>query len=301
MIGGFIIKKFVKYASHILLKPDWTKFYKIHRVLLKAKEPHITRPIYKRYDRTIKCGKYSVPVRIYPKKDSNTIFIYIHGGGWATENINTYNKTCKNLSIHCNSTVIAIDYSLSPENKFPQATKECYIVVQSIIRKMRKLDKKVILIGDSAGGNLCAVVSLMSRDRNTLMPDKQILLYPVTYYDYTETSPFKSVHENATDYILTSKRMKEYVTLYANSKKDFINPYFSPLCAKDFSNQPDTLIITAQFDPLRDEGEYYGKMLLKAENNVKIIRMKDVMHGFFVHDKKAMLQTYKLINKYIDI
>ena len=284
----------------MLLKPDWTKFYKIHRILLKAKEPYITRPIYKRYDRTNKAGKYSVPVRIYPQKNSNTVLIYIHGGGWATENINTYNKTCKNLSIHCDCTVIAIDYSLSPEHKFPQATRECYIVVQSVLKKMQKLGKKVILIGDSAGGNLCAVVSLMSRDKNALMPNKQILLYPVTYYDYTQTSPFKSVHENATDYILTSKRMHEYVSLYANSIEDFVNPYFSPLCAKDFSNQPDTLILTAQFDPLRDEGEYFGKMLNKANNNVKVIRMKDVMHGFFVHDKKAMLQTYNIINSYLD-
>ncbi|MCD7800264.1 MAG: alpha/beta hydrolase [Ruminococcus sp.] len=295
-----MINNFVRHISHILLKPDWTKFYKVHRMVLKIKEPHITRPMYKRYDRIIKAGKYSIPVRIYPQRDSNTTMIYIHGGGWATENINTYNKTCKNLSIHCKSTVIAIDYSLSPENKFPQATRECYIVVQSILKKMKKVGKKVILIGDSAGGNLCAVVSLMSRDRNALMPNRQILLYPVTYYDYTENSPFKSVHENATDYILTSKRMQEYVTLYANDRKDFINPYFSPLCAKDFSNQPDTLIITAQFDPLRDEGEYFGKMLLKANNNVTIIRMKDVMHGFFVHDRKAMLETYKLINRYID-
>lgn len=283
----------------MLLKPDWTKVYKIHRMLLKVKEPHLTKPIYKRYDRTIKMGKYSIPVRIYPRKYSNTVMVYIHGGGWATENINTYNKTCRNLSIKCNSTVVAIDYSLSPESKFPKATKECYIVVQSILKKMNRLGKKVILIGDSAGGNLCAVVSLMSRDRNALMPNKQILLYPVTYYNYTETSPFKSVHENATDYILTSKRMNEYVTLYANSSKDFTNPYFSPLCAEDFSNMPDTLIITAQFDPLRDEGEYFGKKLSQADNHVEVLRMKNVMHGFFVHDKKAMAQTYSIINRFI--
>jgi acetyl esterase/lipase len=164
---------------------------------------------------------------------------------------------------------------------------------------MRKKGKKVILIGDSAGGNLCAVVSLMCRDMYSPMPDKQILLYPVTYYDYTETSPFKSVHENATDYILTSKRMHEYVTLYANSPKDFTNPYFSPLCAKDFSNQPDTLIVTAQFDPLCDEGECYGKKLSRANNRVKVIRIKNVMHGFFVHDKKARLKTYTLINQFL--
>jgi len=283
----------------MLLNYDWTKMYRLHRVLLKVKEPHITKPIYKRYDRNIKCGRYSVPVRMYPQANPDKILIYIHGGGWATENINTYNKTCKNLSEHCKCTVIAIDYGLSPENKFPKAVKECYIVTQSILRKMKRQGKQVILIGDSAGGNLTAAVSLMCRDRKALMPDKQILIYPATYYDYTPSSPFKSVHENGTDYLLTSKRMNEYISLYASSKKNFTNPYFSPLCAKDFSNQPDTLIITAQYDPLRDEGEYYGKKLSLAGNYVKIVRMKDVMHGFFVIDKKAILSTYSLITKFI--
>lgn len=296
-----IINKYIKYISHLLLKPDWTTFYKLHRFFLKVKEPHITKSIFKRYDKTIKYKDYLIPVRIYPQKNTKNILVYIHGGGWATENINTYNKTCLNLSKATKSTVIAIDYSLSPENKFPIATEECYIVVQSILKKMSSKNIPVILIGDSAGGNLCAVVSLMCRDRKTLMPSKQILLYPVTYYDYTENSPFKSVHENGTDYILTSKRMKEYVSLYANTVDDFKNPYFSPLCAKDFSNQPDTLIMTANFDPLRDEGEYYGKMLHKANNKVKIVRVKNAMHGFFVHDKKSIMNTYKIINRFINL
>lgn len=280
--------------------PDWTKFYKVHRVLLKAKEPHIPKTIYQRYDQTITQGEYSVPIRVYPRKGSSKIIVYIHGGGWATENINTYHKTCRSLSIHCDATVVAIDYSLSPESKFPRATKECYLVVQRVIAKARKQGRKVILMGDSAGGNLCAVVSLMCRDKHAPTVDKLVLLYPVTYYDYTQTSPFRSVHDNATDYILTSKRMQEYITLYANTSADYKHPYFSPLCAKDFSNLPDTLILTAQYDPLRDEGEYYGKMLSKGGNNVKVVRMLGTMHGFFVHDKKAIPIAYKVINGYIN-
>lgn len=294
------INKYIKYVSHLLLKPDWTTFYKFHRLFLKTKEPHITKPIYKRYDRTIVYKDYSIPVRIYPQKDTKNVLIYIHGGGWATENINTYTRTCLNLSRACNSTVIAIDYSLSPESKFPKATEECFIVVQSVLKKVLSKDNQVILVGDSAGGNLCAVVSLMCRDRKALMPSKQILLYPTVYYDYTESSPFKSVHENATDYILTSKRMSEYISLYADTPKDFKNPYFSPLCAKDFSNQPDTLIITANFDPLRDEGEYYAKMLSNADNRVKLLRMKEAMHGFFVHDRNLRLRTYEIVNRFIN-
>lgn len=284
-----------------MLKPDWTTFYKFHRVFLKVKEPHITKKAYRCYDKTLVYKDYAIPVRIYPQKDSKSVLIYIHGGGWATENVYTYTKTCLNLSKACNSTVIAIDYSLSPESRFPKATEECFIVVQSVLKKMLPQNRQVILIGDSAGGNLCAVVSLMCRDRDALMPSKQILLYPTVYYDYTESSPFKSVHENATDYILTTKRMREYISMYARSPRDFVNPYFSPLCAKDFSNQPNTLIVTANFDPLRDEGEYYAKLLSKANNRVKLVRMKNAMHGFFVHDKKLRVQTYGLINKTINL
>jgi acetyl esterase/lipase len=269
-------------------------------VFLKAKEPHLTKPIYRHYTKSFTYEGYSIPVRLYPQQDSKNVLIYIHGGGWATENIDTYTTICLNLSRATRSTVIAIDYSLAPESKFPKATEECYAVVQSILKRLLPQGKKVILIGDSAGGNLCAVVSLMCRDRQALMPTKQILLYPVTYYDYTETSPFKSVHENGTDYILTAKRMHEYITLYANTPEDFTNPYFSPLCAEDFSNQPDTLVITANFDPLRDEGELYAKKLHISGNHVKLVRMKDTLHGFFVHDKKSAMKAHQLIVKFME-
>lgn len=290
------INSIVKYVSHVLLRPDWTRFYRLHRLLLKAREPHITKPMYERLDRTVTVGGYSVPVRVYPWSGSDAVVVYLHGGGWATENVNTYYRVCKNLSERCRCTVVAVDYSLSPESKFPRATHECYLVTQCVLRKAHSLGKRVVLVGDSAGGNLCAVVSLMCRDRGARTPDAQVLLYPVTYYDYTESSPFRSVHENGTDYILTAKRMEEYVALYARSKEDCTHPYFSPLCAEDFSNQPDTLIVTAQYDPLRDEGEYYGKVLSKAGNSVRVVRMRNAMHGFFVHDRGAALKTYPLID-----
>ncbi len=283
----------------MLLRPNWTKVYKIHRALLKIKEPHVTtlKDKASQCDRVVRCGKYFVPVRVYPKA-SNRVIVYFHGGGWTTDNINTYNSTCKTLSHKTNSTVVSVDYSLSPENKFPKATEECYAVTQSVLKKAKQDGKSVTLMGDSAGGNLSAVVSSMCRDRGTLMPDSQILLYPVTYYNYTPNSPFNSVRENGMDYILTSKRMSEYVSLYASSQKDFTNPYFSPLCAKRFDSLPDTLVVTAQYDPLRDEGEYYAKKLKEANNYVKVYRMKNVIHGFFVNDRKANSYTCTLINNF---
>ena len=98
---------------------------------------------------------------------------------------------------------------------------------------------------------------------------------------YTEESPYESVHENGTDYLLTSERMENYLLLYENSKEDRQNPYFSPLMEKDLGNMPDTLILTAEFDPLRDEGEEYGKRLKEAGNYVEMHRIPNALHGYF--------------------
>lgn len=118
---------------------------------------------------------------------------------------------------------------------------------------------QITLIGDSAGGNLAAVVSLMARDRGEFLPRQQILLYPATNNDHTENSPFDSVRTNGKGYLLTSKRMVDYMALYRSSDEDLQNPYYAPILCSDLSDQPRTLIITAEFDPLRDEGEAYGE------------------------------------------
>ena len=110
-----------------------------------------------------------------------------------------------------------------------------------------KTRKYLHLIGDSAGGNLCAALSLMARDCGEFMPKRQILIYPATYNDYTENSPFPSVKENGTDYLLTAGKMQDYIDLYARNKEDKKNPYFAPYIAEDLANQPDTLILTCEF------------------------------------------------------
>ena len=105
----------------------------------------------------------------------------------------------------------------------------------------------ITLIGDSAGGNLAAALSLLARDRGEFLPRRQVLIYPAVNSDYTENSPFESVRENGTDYLLTSKRVCDFIDLYMSDPKDLCNPYFAPLMAKDLSHQPDTLIITAEY------------------------------------------------------
>ena len=129
----------------------------------------------------------------------------------------------------------------------------------------------------------------------------QILIYPATYNDYTENSPFPSVKENGTDYFLTAGKMQDYIDLYARNKEDKKNPYFAPYIAEDLANQPDTLILTCEFDPLRDEGEAYGKRLKEAGNYVEIHRIKDALHGYFALGIKQLhvQESFTYINEFL--
>lgn len=283
---------------------DVDKTYKAERALgtLSAKlQPKL--PLYKMWDYAVLCGDHAVPVRIFepPQESGNKVLVFFHGGGWVTGNIDSYERVCMELAIATGHTVLAVDYRLAPEYKFPAGVEDCYAVVRTILCGHLMETPDITLIGDSAGGNLAAAVSLMARDRGEIKIDRQILIYPATYFEHGPEAPFASIHENGTDYLLTSKRVDEFMALYRSSEKDNMNPYYAPLNAKSLANQPRTLIITAEFCPLRDEGEFYGEQLRIAGGDVTIYRMKDGLHGFFtlpprfVHVKR----THELINKFL--
>lgn len=301
------INKMIKLALRVLSYPNMKDVYKIQRSFLNIKSPHLLKPLYKLWDHKIVCNGKEVLVRIYPPKVDNkeNLMIFFHGGGWVTESVNTYNKVCKSLAQRMKCRVISVEYRLAPENPFPNGLEDCYAVAKEIMAHAKQFDiapEKITLIGDSAGGNLAAAVSLMARDRGEFCIYRQILIYPLTNNNHTNTSTFQSVHDNGTDYLLTSKRVCEYMELYASRVEDYNNPYFAPLISSDLTNQPKTLIITAEYDPLRDEGEEYGRRLERAGNMVCIYRMKDALHGFFsldyhfAHVKRA----YEIIRKFLD-
>lgn len=281
---------------------DVKKTYKVERQLENLTSGHIINSVlYKKYDHIISCNDHEVPVRVFSPSDNNThpILLFFHGGGWVRGNIDTYTKVCINMAKITNHKVISVDYRLAPEFPFPAGVEDCYAVAKFLYSNYNKED--ITLIGDSAGANMAAAVSLMAKDRGEFLPLNQILIYPSTYNNHTNSSPFPSIRDNGTDYLLTSKRIRDFIELYKSSDEDLNNPYLAPLLAKDLSSQPNTLIITAEFCPLRDEGEYYGKKLFEAGNKVKIYRLKDALHGFlslppyFSHVKR----TYKIINHFL--
>ncbi len=285
---------------------DLKKYYKQQRKVIIAAHPYI-KPLYNLLDRKIMYGEREIPVRIFKPKqrDGLKVLIFFHGGGWVTGNIDSYSNICANMANHTGRIVVSVDYRLAPEHPFPAGVDDCYYVVKKIFLDNSLFQTKpeeITLIGDSAGGNLAAVVSLMARDQGEFLPCKQILIYPSTYNDHSENSPFPSIRDNGTDYIMTSKRIRDYMDLYISKEEDRNNPYVAPLLADNLRNQPKTLIITAEYDPLRDEGEAYGIRLKEYGNNVEIKRMKDALHGFLSLPKRSVYITnfYEIINQFIN-
>lgn len=301
---------------------DVKENYNLKRNLVNLSHIHYLKPLYKSWDHEVYSKDHKIPVRIYaPDNEKNYPYIpnfdgecpetdypfllFFHGGGWVTGNIDSYNKVCTNMARMTKRMVVSVDYRLSPEFRFPNALHDCYEVAKVLRRVLdcsHTKDKSIVTIGDSAGGNLAAALSLLARDKNEFHIDKQILLYPSTYNDHSFNSPFESVRENGTDYLLTSKRICDYIDLYKSSDDDLLNPYFAPLLSKDFSNQPETLIITAEYDLLRDEGEEYGNKLREAGNLVETYRIKDALHGFFTLPQvfPQVKLCYDIINGFLN-
>ena len=264
------------------------------RRLADLKKLDAMRIFVKKLDTKVYNGEYEVPVRVYfPSEDVMTmntaerrscpILLFFHGGGWVTDSVENYDRVCSRMAQDTEHIVVSVEYRLAPEYRFPTGLEDRYAAARELYtdHDLNIDPDKITIMGDSAGGNLAAAVCLMARDRGEFMPKRQILIYPALGNCYTEQSPYESVHRNGTDYLLTSERMENYLKLYESSPQDRENPYFSPLMEKDLSDMPDTLILTAEFDPLRDEGEEYGNRLEQAGNYVEVHRISNALHGYF--------------------
>lgn len=284
-----------------------------HLADLKRLDP--MKIFYKTVDTRIYNEDYLVPMRLFfPDEGAynagndasgHKVMLFLHGGGWVTEHIDNYERICARLANATNHIVVAVEYRLAPEFKFPVGLEDCYAAAKAIFENRFLINVRpedITLIGDSAGGNLAAALSLMARDRGEFLPKRQILIYPAVSSDYSENSPFASVRENGTDYLLTSGKLRDYLDLYARNEADKQNPYFAPILEKNLKNQPDTLILTAEFDPLRDEGEAYGRRLKEAGNRVEMHRIADALHGYFALGIKNLhvQESFDYINRFLE-
>lgn len=210
--------------------------------------------------------------------------IFFHGGGWVIGNIDTYSDLCAEIADISGMSVLSVDYRLAPEHPFPAGLDDCHDAVRQILSffdEDKETQSRFTLIGDSAGANLAAAVNLKAVAEGQSSCDRQILIYPATNSDYTSKSRFESVITNGEDYLLTRDKLLDYIDMYAPTPELKASEYVAPVLAKNLSGQPSTLIITAEYDPLRDEGEYYGQCLAEAGVPVAVYRVKDAVHGFF--------------------
>lgn len=265
------------------------------RRLADIKKLDAMRIFFKTLDTKVYNGNHEVPIRLYfPSEEAmsgepvegekHPVLLFFHGGGWVTESVENYDRVCSRMAQSTGHIVMSVEYRLAPEYRFPVPLEDCYAAAKALYTGHLVLPAdpdRITIIGDSAGGNLAAAVCLKARDTGDFAPKKQILIYPAVSNCYTKKSPYKSVQENGQDYLLTAVKMEDYLKLYESSTEDRQNPYFAPILAKDLSHMPETLILTAEFDPLRDEGEEYGKRLKKANNYVEIHRIPDALHGYF--------------------
>ena len=221
-----------------------------------------------------------IPLRIYRPRDAShlPVILYFHGGGWVIGDLDTHDNTCRRLALASGCAVVSVHYRRAPEDPFPAAAEDCFAALRWVAAEAGRLDvdgQRIAVAGDSAGGNLAAVVSLMARDRGGPALSFQLLIYPVT--DYRCDSD--SMVENAEGYFLTRAAMQWFWRQYAGDAPTAV-PYHSPLLAESLADLPPALVITAEYDPLRDEGEAYARRLLESGVPAALRRYDGMIHGF---------------------
>lgn len=227
----------------------------------------------------------NIPLRLYRGQETNKsrpqpALIYYHGGGWVLGNLDSHDGVCRDIANAAQCTVIAVDYRLAPEAKFPAAADDAIAAAQWIHDNAADLciDRARLAVGgDSAGGNLSAVVALHARDNGGPKLKLQVLIYPSA----DMSSVYPSYEEFAEQLPLTRTTMDWFVDLYLNSREQDARDWrASPLHAKSLAGLPPAFIITAAMDPLRDEGEAFARALMKAGVPVEVKRFDGQIHGF---------------------
>ena len=224
-----------------------------------------------------------LPINIYTPEGEGPFpaIVYIHGGGWVAGTIEMTEVQHQLVGEACGAVVVSVNYQKAPEHKFPIPFDDCYATLEWVWQNSKALNidrEKIGIAGESAGGNIAAGMALKSRDINGPKIAFQVLIYPATDHKFD----YPSMIDNAKGYALSTEGMKWYWKQYTSNPGDLENPYCRPMAAKDFSNLPNTYLITAELDPLRDEGIEYSKKLESAGNQVIYKNYPSLIHGFLL-------------------
>ena len=232
-------------------------------------------------ERTIPGPETEIPIRIYTPAGEGPFppLVFFHGGGWLLGDLETHDALCRELANASDCVVVAVDYRLAPEHRFPAGLEDCYAAVRWVANNAETIDARpdtLAIAGDSAGGALTVGVGLLARDRDGPAIDYQVLAYPVTNYAFDT----ESYEENAQGYFLTRKDMERFWDGYLRSELDGRHPYASPLRTQNLDGLPSSLVLTSGFDPLRDEGRQFATRLSEAGVPTQSVQYEDMIHGF---------------------
>ncbi|WP_104103285.1 alpha/beta hydrolase [Arthrobacter sp. 08Y14] len=241
-------------------------------------------PLHRVEDSTAATSAGDVPIRIYTPADADAygLLVYFHGGAFFLGSVDTHDHVARSLAKETGCKVISVDYRLAPEAAFPAGLQDCYGVLRWAAEQGESLrwnGRTLAVAGDSSGGTYAAAVTAMAKDDGFTGITHQVLFYPSLDLDF-DIDRYASMRENAEGYGLETAGLKPFNAFYLDSGADPADPLVSPIKRKDLAGLPPALIITAEHDPLRDEGELYGAQLLEAGVDAVVTRYHGANHGF---------------------
>jgi acetyl esterase len=254
--------------------------------LMRVNKLKFNEPIFRTEDRRIAGPGSHIPIRIYTPSEIKTgeklpVLMWFHGGGFVIGSLETHDSVCRMLANQADCIVVAVDYRLAPESKFPAAVEDCEAALKWVALHAVEFggDSSCIAVGgDSAGANLATVIAILARDAAHPKLAFQLLIYPCTAPE-PETA---SHHKFKEGYVLSRNSITWFYRQYLRSGKDVKDFRFAPLILDDLSGLPPALIIVAGYDPLRDEGIEYAKKLIEAGNRVQLSNYQGMVHGFYL-------------------
>ncbi len=242
-------------------------------------------PIGKSEDRKIPGPAHDIGLRVYTPVGAAEAtlpgLVFFHGGGFVIGDLDTHDDLCRCLANGSGCRVVAVDYRLAPEHPFPAAVEDCFAATQYVCEHAADFGidaRRLAVGGDSAGGNLAAVMAQLAKANGPAIAF-QLLIYPVTQLGAPVDTP--SMRDNAKGYFLEKDGMDWFTQLYAPDAKHRSDPRLSPMLCGDLAGQPPAYVITAGFDPLRDEGKDYADRLDAAGVPVTYVNYPGMVHGFF--------------------
>jgi acetyl esterase len=273
-------------AAHSPLPPYYTvppfvarRIYRDTRAALSPTPPEVSQA-------RLLVGEGPVAMRAYrpagaDKQEPLPALVYFHGGGWTIGDLDTHDALCRQLANGARCAVISVDYRLAPEAPFPAAVDDCIAATRYVARHAEQLGikrEKIAVGGDSAGGNLAAVVALQARDAGEPRIAFQLLIYPAT----DQRCGFASHTRNGNGYLLTREGIEFFRSCYLPDRRDWEDWRASPLLAKSLAGLPPAFVITAGYDPLVDEGRAYAERLAREGTEVAYRQYDDMVHGFLL-------------------